>query len=87
MADGFQSNVTVINAKTGALKPYFNFATDDIGGFDNIEYGNKLHVLTGVGSVVVLDLTTSPPKTLQDIFLSDGSSGDSTEFEGMALYV
>jgi hypothetical protein len=67
MTDGFRSNVTVIDATTGALKPYFNFAKGDNGGFDNVEYGNKLYVLTGVGSVVVLDLTTSPPKTLQDI--------------------
>ena len=43
-ADRFQSNVTAINAKTSALKPYFNFAAGGKGGFNNVEYGNKLYV-------------------------------------------
>lgn len=87
MTDGAQSNFTVIDAKTRTLKPYFNFKSSDGGGFDNVEYENKLYVLTGVRSVVVLDLTTNPPATLQDMSLSDGSAGGSGQFEGLALYV
>ncbi|TAQ83142.1 hypothetical protein B7494_g8532 [Chlorociboria aeruginascens] len=83
LTDGGESNIAVLNAISGELDPTIAFNASYNGGFDNVEFKGKLYVLTGVGSIVVLDLGNEG-KEIQNVDLSGG--GDKTGFEGLALW-
>lgn len=81
--DGHKSEVTALDAESGSNYTFFDFPGSDAGGFDNLEYQEKLYLLTGIGTVDVFDLTANEPAVLQS---TDISGGDITAMEGLALW-
>lgn len=82
MTDAAHTNITILGPSNGAIKGTINFEASEKGGFDTAIGGRWMYVLTGEGSVVVIDLEER--KQVQKYGL--GGKGPVGGWQGMAVY-
>ena len=85
--DAGHPNITIVDPASGAKKGAIQLS-DVTGGFDTAIDRTWMYVLSGSGTIAVVDLAGSNsgkvPRQVQNFDLS--SVGSPTEFQGMAVY-
>ncbi|KAH8812779.1 hypothetical protein F5884DRAFT_856075 [Xylogone sp. PMI_703] len=78
------TNITIVNPHSGAIEGIIALPAADQGAFDSAFDGTFLYSLTNIANIAVTDLSSTPPKVVQNLDLS--SLGTRKGWEGLAIY-
>lgn len=86
--DAGRPNITVLDPASGTIRGTIHYNTSRGGGFDAATNGRYLYVLTGVPTIIVIDLTGSNSgKTPHEVQSFDITAlGKIKNWQGMATY-
>ena len=86
--DAGKSNITIIDPASGAIKGAIQYTVSRGGGFDNAIDRSYMYVLSGVSTIVVVDLQGSNsgriPQQRQSFDIT--ALGNAKNWQGMAIY-
>lgn len=86
--DAGKSNITILDPASGAIKGAIQYTVAKGGGLDTAIDRTHMYVLTGVATVVVIDLRGSNsgkvPREVQSFDIS--ALGNSKNWQGKAIY-